>query len=715
MSLAGAAGTHGDEHFPAVALGSSLLPEEPRGSPSLADLPRDGNASDKSVDYSRSQCSCSLISYYDYSEDFLSECSETAANENYLEKPVIKEKNEKKNYVSELFQPKANRCPCYRAPRCLDFSGFLPFISAGELWFESPMKYQFLSQQPERMFSNSGQKEISVEKKQKWNASLLSSKINMITQRRDAITQRVLSARLHKIKELKNELTDIHRKMEATTLENQLLKQLEIRHLKAIGRYETSQNNVPQIMAKHQNEVKNLRQLLKKSKEKERTVSRKLRETDSKLLKTKDALQALQTLSEDRSLAEREELTERLAVLTTKMEANDKQIQSLEKQLRLNNKAFSRQLAIENQKTLAAQTAKETLQTEVRLLQQKLKEKDRELDIKNIYTNRIVKNLHDKEDYPIVSSTKSVQTDRKSVPFTSTRQQGTQKSEDVPSLMTKGKKLTGNTGHKEKATGIVHVIPHCSSKLPSQEESKRKYEDLSKEEEPLKVPAAPENTGRQREKKANQEKRTTSEKEQELPSKRIQVIHPERGGQQENDAAKELKKSVPKSDMDEVPNKNAQNTKIHLRQRKHYLFTEATENLHNGLPASGGPAKPGAWRCNHSTGKRRGGAKDLKPRHSGSGYEPSFGKSSRTKAKDATFREKKSNLMEELFGSGCVFKNDQASAANEGSEETWKSKKMQQPPPSQASASNAFGDSKVTVVNSVQSSSPTEGKIKIII
>ncbi|XP_059542461.1 lebercilin-like protein isoform X3 [Myotis daubentonii] len=715
MSLAGAAGNHGDEHFPAVALGSSQLPKEPRGSPSPADLPGDGNASDKSVDYSRSQCSCSLISYYDYSEDFLSERSETAANGNYLEKPVIKEKKEKKNYVSELFQPKVNRWPCYRAPRCVDVSGFLPYISAGKLWCESPMKYQFLSQQPEKMFSNSGHKEISVEKKQKWNASLLSSKINMITQKRDAITQRVLSARLHKIKELKNELTDIHRKMEATALENQLLKQLEIRHLKAIGRYETSQNNVPQIMAKHQNEVKNLRQLLKKSKEKERLVSRKLKETDSKLLKTKDALQALQALCEDRSLAEREELTERLAALTAKMEANDKQIQNLEKQLRLNNKAFSRQLAIENQKTLATQTAKETLQTEVKLLQQKLKEKDRELDIKNIYTNRIAKNLHVKEDYPIVSSTKSVQTDRKNVPFTSTRQQGTQKSEDVPSLPTKSKKITGNTGHKEKSTGIVHVIPYCGSKLPNQEESKRKYEDLSKEEEHLKVPAALENSGRQREKKADQEKKTTLEIEQELPSKRIQVIHPERESQQENDVAKEeLKKSVPKSDMDEVPNKNAHTSKIHLRQRKHYLFTEATENLHHGLPASGGPAKPGAWRCHHSTGKQRGGAKELAPRHSGGGYEPSFGKSSRTKAKDETFRAKKSNLMEELFGSGCVFKNDQASAATEGSEETWKSK-IQQPPSSQASASNAFGDSKVTVVSSVQSSSPTEGKMKIII
>lgn len=118
MSLAGAAGNHGDQHFPAVALGNSQLPKEPRSSPSPADLPGDGNASDKSVDYSRSQCSCSLISYYDYSEDFLSERSETAANGNYLEKPVKKEKKEKKNYVSELFQPKGKQMSQPRPKVC---------------------------------------------------------------------------------------------------------------------------------------------------------------------------------------------------------------------------------------------------------------------------------------------------------------------------------------------------------------------------------------------------------------------------------------------------------------------------------------------------------------------------------------------------------------------------------------------------------------------
>lgn len=149
----------------------------------------------------------------------------------------------------------------------------------------------------------------------------------MINQRRDALTRRILSARLHKVKELKNELADIHRKLEATVIENQFLKQLQLRHLKTIGKYENSQNNLPQIVVRHQNEVKNLRQLLRKSQEKERTVSRKLREIDGELLKTKDALRELQRLSEDKNLEEREELTRRLSILTTKMEANNKKIQ----------------------------------------------------------------------------------------------------------------------------------------------------------------------------------------------------------------------------------------------------------------------------------------------------------------------------------------------------------------------------------------------------
>ncbi|KAL0615570.1 Lebercilin-like protein [Plecturocebus cupreus] len=344
-------------------------------------------------------------------------------------------------------------------------------------------------------------------------------------------------------------------------------------------------------------------------------------------------------------------------------------------------------------------------------------EKDRELEIKNIYSHRILKNLHDTEDYPKVSSTKSVQADRKSLPFTSMRHQATQKS-DVPPLTTKGKKATGNFDHKEKSTEINREIPHCVNKLPKQEDSKRKYEDLSKEDKHLEVQVLLENIRRQKDKKEDQEKKTISVKEeQELPPKIMEVIHPEREINQDDLVREKFKRSMERNDMDDTHGKcTAPFTKGPLRQRRHYSFTEATENLHHGLPALGGPANAGNMRCSHSTSKHLSNREERELEHSDSGYEPSFGKSSRIKVKDTTFRDKKSSLMEELFGSGYILKTDQSdSGVTKGSEEPLQSKESHHLPPSQAFASNAFGDSKVTVVNSIKPSSPTEGKGKIII
>ncbi|XP_006886773.1 PREDICTED: lebercilin-like protein [Elephantulus edwardii] len=668
MSLVDATKANLDEHLPSVKLESSRKSTECERSLGLDDVPRNSSSAEKSVDFS--QCSCrSSNSQYDYSEDFLSEYSETADNRNYIEQPVVKEKKEEtKKYVSRFAQPK-------------------------------------------------GLKEISVEKKHKWNASYLNSQIKAVTQRRDTMAHRIMSARLYKIKELKNDLADIHRKLEATMIENQFLKQLQFRHLKAIGKYENSQNNLPQIMIKHQNEVKSLRQLLRKSQEKERTVSRKLREAESELLRTKDALQTLQKLSEDTNLAEREELTQKLSILTTKLEANDKRIQSLEKQLKLNKKSFNRQLAAENKKTLAAQTATKALQTEVKHLSQKLKEKERELEIKNIYTNRILKNLHEIDEYPKVSSTKSVQADRKNFPFTSMRHQETQKS-DVPPLATKSKKTTGSTVPKEKSTEIINrEIPHYVS-IPKQVPN-RKFEDLSKEEVYIEVQAPVEIIDKiQREKKDYQEKKLTlSVQEKELPSTGIPVIHPEVEQDEEEDLTKaKSKRDTQINDKDKILNKYAiPNTKVHFRQRKHYSFTETVENLHQGLPTSGGPANSSITRGNHNISRQHNNT-ELKLEQSASGYVPSFGKSSKTKVKNTTFQDKKNNLMEELFGSGYALKDDQTSSVvTEGSDETLKNEKISHLPPNQTSAGNAFGDSNITVINSIKSSSPTEGKRKIII
>lgn len=111
MSLAAPAETHADKPFPSVASENSRPSAEPGGSPSTAASPRNRNASSGSVGGSRSPCSFrSLSSYDDYSEDFLSECSETAIHRNYSEKPAVKgKKEEKKNCVSKDSQPKGKK------------------------------------------------------------------------------------------------------------------------------------------------------------------------------------------------------------------------------------------------------------------------------------------------------------------------------------------------------------------------------------------------------------------------------------------------------------------------------------------------------------------------------------------------------------------------------------------------------------------------------
>lgn len=171
------------------------------------------------------------------------------------------------------------------------------------------------------------EKKLPAEKISRQNSSVLSLHSSMISQKKNAVAQRISSARLHKIKELKNEIFYLQHKLEASSLENHILKQLWCRHSKAIGRYENSESNLPDLLASHYDEVRALRKLLRMSQEDERNTSRKLRKVEAELLKAKDALQTLHTLSEDKALAEREELDHRLSILTEKMEANDKRIQ----------------------------------------------------------------------------------------------------------------------------------------------------------------------------------------------------------------------------------------------------------------------------------------------------------------------------------------------------------------------------------------------------
>ncbi|CAM2096895.1 unnamed protein product [Caretta caretta] len=531
-----------------------------------------------------------------------------------------------------------------------------------------------------------GGKKLPPKKMQFQNTSFLSTQNNMISQKKDATAQRILSARLHKIKELKNELSDLQHKLAASNLENQLLKQLQYRHLKAIGKYENAENNLPDIIAKHYSEVRSLRGLLRKSQEQERNTSRKLREVEAELLKTKDALQVLQKLSEDTNLAERGELTHRLSILTERMEANDKRIQGLEKQLTLNSNIFSRQLAAENRKTIAARTITKNLQMEIKSLQQKIKEKEREVGIKNIYANRMLKGLQDKAD-PVprkkgVSLSKSVQVNKQN--FRSAQVSHHQKQGIVKSaaLFLEEKKTTEDINQKvEPYEDTKHKIEIEPTKKPSKQETSNKTcREFLRDEIQLTEEKTHFEFMERKKKNREVQKRKADLLKEELEKlmkagqTRLPNDVPIRKNNQEKVVAeeneKEERKSKQLSDKGAAEDKSVtstQNNRTPTRLKKQYTFTEATENLHQGLPASGPVSNTGSLHKNRQAGQHQSETAELKARNSFGIYEPSFGKVTKTRQKDTaaedgcyvrtTLRERKNSLMEELFGPSGVLNN----------------------------------------------------------
>ncbi|NXS98786.1 LCA5 protein, partial [Jacana jacana] len=217
----------------------------------------------------------------------------------------------------------------------------------------------------------------------------------------DLVTKRVLSARLLKINELRNELTELHLKLDELQKENRALKRLQHRQEKALNKFEDTENEISQLLARHNNEVRILRERLRKSQERERASERRLKDSEEELYRTKTALQRLKKLSEDKHLAERGDLAKKLACAESRLEESEKRVKDLEKNLELSGSSFQRELHSKKKKMYEAQEEKRVLQEELSQLSQKLKEKERELEAKNIYANRMLKpSLRKEVDIP---------------------------------------------------------------------------------------------------------------------------------------------------------------------------------------------------------------------------------------------------------------------------------------------------------------------------
>ncbi|KAM4866325.1 lebercilin [Thomomys bottae] len=243
---------------------------------------------------------------------------------------------------------------------------------------------------------------------------------------RDLVTKRVLSARLLKITELQNEVCELQVKLAELLKENKALKRLQYRQEKALNKFEDAENEIAQLILRHNNEITVLKERLRKSQEKERATEKRVKDTEGELLRTKFSLQKLKKISEARHLPERDDLAKKLVSAELKLDDTDRRIKELSKNLELSTNSFQRQLIAERRRAYEAHDENRVLQKELQRLHHKLKEKERELDIKNIYSNRLPKSSPKKEKEVAPKKNAACQSD-----FTDLCTKGVQTSEDL--------------------------------------------------------------------------------------------------------------------------------------------------------------------------------------------------------------------------------------------------------------------------------------------
>ncbi|XP_076685969.1 uncharacterized protein LOC143377977 [Andrena cerasifolii] len=197
--------------------------------------------------------------------------------------------------------------------------------------------------------------------------------------KRNSVEQRVLSARMLRVKELQNQLADAHYQLNELANENRLLKALQKRQDSALKRYEGTNAELPRIINSHHEELRVLQIKYKKLKILHKETCDLLKEKENELQQLQFQNKHLLQLSKDRNLGEREKLQLQVSDLNHRVEQQQNTIQSLHRKLTLESKSLKHQLHVEISKRKETQKNLEEAIEKLRSVEHLLDNRERKL------------------------------------------------------------------------------------------------------------------------------------------------------------------------------------------------------------------------------------------------------------------------------------------------------------------------------------------------
>ncbi|XP_068630579.1 lebercilin-like protein [Battus philenor] len=161
------------------------------------------------------------------------------------------------------------------------------------------------------------------------------------------VTQRVLSAKTHRVKQLQNQLADAHYHLQELSNENRVLRAMQKKQEIALQRYENSNAELPQVLNSHNEEMRVQQTRYKQLRAQHKETTMRLKERDLQLQQLRDEHQHLLELTKDKNLLEREKLQSQVAELTAKVQEQNETISTLQRRIALEAKNFKHRLQCE--------------------------------------------------------------------------------------------------------------------------------------------------------------------------------------------------------------------------------------------------------------------------------------------------------------------------------------------------------------------------------
>jgi len=207
-------------------------------------------------------------------------------------------------------------------------------------------------------------------------------------QKVDPITARILSANQKRRAIAGNQAGEIKKKNIQLYEEIKSLRILCRNQEKSLKQYESTQSALPRVLQNFEHDKALLKERLRKVKESEKRLEREKKRLDIENEKNQKKLKELNNIIQTKNLDERWNLQQRLEVAERVAAENAEKANHVNRKFELEQAALERQLKKEIRRRTKAEHENDRNKEELRNIQEKLTEKEKQLNYSNIYIQR---------------------------------------------------------------------------------------------------------------------------------------------------------------------------------------------------------------------------------------------------------------------------------------------------------------------------------------